>query len=96
MRARAQEGDLWYSAAGQREYERTGICEKCWDLLAQDGVSARRLQQQCDNLSQNGVETSRTWVTLSKVRGGRSMREEDVLTSEARVEKERMPMCFPG
>ncbi|CAJ1343149.1 unnamed protein product, partial [Effrenium voratum] len=37
---RAEEGNLWYSAAGQREYERTGICEKCWDLLAQDGISA--------------------------------------------------------
>ena len=74
---RAQEGNLWRSTSGQRECERTGICQTCWDALAADGVPAQQLQQQCDSLSERGVVTSRQWIMLSKARVAALMSEAD-------------------
>ena len=75
--ARAQEGNLWRSTSGQREYERIGICETCWDALAADGVPAQQLQQQRDNLNERVVVTSRQWIMLSKARVAVLMSEAD-------------------
>ena len=60
--------DLWYSSGGEKEYRRTGICEKCFDTLFDDTAPRREVREQCHQLTDAGCEVARQWLTFSRVR----------------------------
>ena len=58
------EGKPWKSALGQREYEMSGLCEACFDILLDErDIDARPM-----GLTQQGADVLRIWVQVRKAR----------------------------
>ncbi len=60
------------SAAGQVEHDKTGICENCWDILAQGPSIDRDMRaiERCDRLREQpqALEFVSQWIALAKVK----------------------------
>eukprot|EP00435_Cladocopium_sp_Y103_P019597 s597_g4.t1 len=57
-----------YSENGRLEYERTGVCERCWDCLMDPQNDMQAKRQQCDKLNARGLEQTVHWVSMTKGR----------------------------
>ena len=63
--------------AGRTEYDRTVVCESCWDCMF-DPVNGRQEQlQQCDSLSTTGVEQVIHWIVVAKACNTLTVSQQD-------------------
>ena len=63
-----QAGVPWRSEGGKKEFERTGLCEDCWDAVSlgqtERGVPA---QEQCVRLNDAGLQTAGALLQVTPV-----------------------------
>ena len=52
---RSDSTTCFYSQAGRTEYDRTGVCESCWDCMFDPANGRQEQLQECDKLSTTGV-----------------------------------------
>ena len=60
--------DKWYSKDGQQEYEKSTICEYCYDALADPSKPPREMRETCLLLTEDGLEVATAWLMLRKAR----------------------------
>lgn len=67
---------LFDATAGEVEYKRTGICERCWDALTDPRTGDANVCRQCDALTVDGIEFARQWIQLQMVVNSITMPKE--------------------
>lgn len=67
----------YYSPAGRTEYERTGVCERCWDCIVNPGSGIQEKLQQCNKLNARGVEQANHWIMVAKARSSLTVSQQD-------------------
>jgi len=93
---------VWYSAAGQKEYRITGICERCYDEHAADAFEHCQLFTECGKL------LASLWVVVGRCRGEMSCHSSvaralvamaqgdfDLASMDLRVELQRRGSLHP-
>ena len=74
---RSEGTTCFYSQAGRTEYDRTGVCESCWDCMFDPGNGRQEQLQQCQKLSTTGVEQVIHWILVAKARNTLTVSQQD-------------------
>ena len=74
---RSDSTTCFYSQAGRTEYDRTGVCESCWDCMFDPANGRQEQLQECDKLSTTGVKQVIHWIVLAKARNTLTVSQQD-------------------
>ena len=67
----------YYSPGGRNEYERTGVCERCWDCMLNPATAMQKKLQQCNKLNTTGMEQASHWIMVAKARNSLTVSQQD-------------------
>eukprot|EP00435_Cladocopium_sp_Y103_P074257 s27_g47.t1 len=85
----------FYSRGGQTDYERTGVCETCNDVLHDRRSTMDQKRTQCVSLTDAGLDVAKDYLAFSRGRRRLFFAEEDAFRRAVRIalNQESLPVA---
>eukprot|EP00435_Cladocopium_sp_Y103_P011538 s2369_g3.t1 len=83
---------FYYSRGGQTDYERTGMCETCNDVLHDARSSMEQKRTQCVSLTDSGFGVAKDFIAFTRGRRRLFFLEEDAFRRAVRIALGQEPL----